>query len=207
MDSKSKQLWKNQWTMSCDLWIIPKEEKKLWKPQHLGETLWMANLVAAALSTLLPQLLWGKCFFAKMKVKLSKWSILSLKVKFAKEVFDAKYQEVHSCLVAHSLLNIILNNKNNSQRLRRRIYLSKVNLIILVGNMNLWILNLIAIDQFINFCCSELQTPSRSKWICCILRFSIVFDQIWLDFKWLLLLRISAYVLKFCLAKFWWKFH
>ena len=83
------------------------------------------------------KILWGKCFFAKVKVKLSKWSILSLKVKFAKEVFDAKYQEVHSCLVAHSLLNIILNNKNNSQRLRRRIYLSKVNLIILVGNMNL----------------------------------------------------------------------
>ena len=60
----------------------------------------MANLVPAALSTLLLQLLWGKvllceseskilwgkCFFAKVKVKLSKWSILFLKVKFGKEV-------------------------------------------------------------------------------------------------------------------------
>ena len=57
------------------------------------------------------KILWGKCFFAKVKVKLSKWSILLL--KFGKEVFDTKYQEVHR-LVAHSLLH----RNNNSQRLR-----------------------------------------------------------------------------------------
>ena len=86
----------------------------------------MANLVGAALSTLLLQLLWGKCFFAKVKVKLSKWSILLLKVKFGKEVCICKISR-------GAPSGCPLSTAQEQQLSETEKFFSKVNLIIWVG--------------------------------------------------------------------------